>query len=55
MSNAPPIAYEARLAVNDERLRADQPLRRRDGREVWSVMVPANGRAALTYTVTDLE
>lgn len=52
-ANPFPIRYEARIRIGDgERLRAERRLVRRDGRSIWSVTVPANGRATLDYSVT---
>ena len=48
-----PIRYEAEFMTDGVRLKADSRLGRRDGRPLWAVTVPANGRAMLRYTVKD--
>ena len=45
-----PVRFEASLA-GGEVSRSSARLGRRDGRPLWSVTVPANGRAVLTYTL----
>lgn len=50
-----PIAYEAEFQLDsDERFRPRARLVRRDGRPLWSVIVPANGSASLRYRVREL-
>lgn len=47
-----PVRYEAEFLVDDgESLRANGKLGRRDGRPLWSVTIPANGRRSLAYRV----
>ena len=46
-----PIRYEAEFLADGARLKADRTLGRRDGRPLWSVTIPANGRATLRYSV----
>lgn len=51
-----PVQYEAELRLDDdERLRSDTRLGRRDGRQLWSVTVPANGEASLRYRIREIE
>jgi hypothetical protein len=51
-----PIDYQAVLRVNDEdRLRPERRLGRRNGLPMWAVTVPANGRAQLRYRVVEGE
>jgi hypothetical protein len=51
VSNAQPvpIRFEAVLHEGGMKLSSDTALGRRDGRPLWSVTVPANGRATLIY------
>jgi hypothetical protein len=51
VSNAQPIPirFEAVLHEGGMKLSSDTALGRRDGRPLWSVTVPANGRATLIY------
>ncbi len=44
-----PVRFEAHLNEGDFKLVSETALARRDGRPLWSVTVPANGRASLTY------
>jgi hypothetical protein len=46
-----PVRYEAELDDYGMKLTPETELVRRDGRPVWIVTVPANGRAALRYRV----
>ncbi len=49
-----PIFYEALLELGeDERLRPDARLGRRNGMPLWAVTVPANGSATLRYRVVE--
>lgn len=48
-----PIRYEAELHAGDRRLESATRLERRNGRPLWRVTVPANGRATLTYRIAD--
>lgn len=45
---ARPVRFEAELDA-DESFKPDSKLARRDGRPLWSVMVPANGSRTLRY------
>ena len=47
-----PVRYEAELDPGDRKLRAAR-LGKRDGRPLWAVTVPANGRAILRYRLRD--
>jgi hypothetical protein len=49
---AEPLAYEAEI-VSPGRIESGTRLVRRNGRDLWQVTVPANGRATLRYSVTD--
>lgn len=54
-ANPWPIAFEARFAArDDQRLRFRQKLPRRNGRDVWSTSVPANGTATFVYETVDI-
>jgi len=54
-ANPWPIDFEARFtAPEDERLRFWQRLPRRDGRDIWSTKVPANGVARFFYEIIDI-
>jgi hypothetical protein len=55
VTNDRPVAvrFEASLGGGETR-RASARLGRRDGMPLWSVTVPANGRATLTYSLTPL-
>jgi hypothetical protein len=49
-----PIAYQAELRISsDERFRPQSRLGRRNGNPLWSVTVPANGRASLRYRIIE--
>jgi hypothetical protein len=49
-----PIAYQAELRISsDERFRPRSRLGRRNGNPLWSVTVPANGRASLRYRLIE--
>ena len=52
-ANPWPIAYEAKIAAGDQRFSADRRLVTKDGKQLWTVTVPANGKATLTYTLRD--
>ena len=54
VSNAHPYAvrYEAEFEIGGGSFVPSGPLGRRDGRPLWTVTVPANGRATLRYTFT---
>jgi hypothetical protein len=45
-----PVRFEAELDV-EETFKPESKLARRDGRPLWSVMVPANGSRTLRYRV----
>ncbi len=46
--------YEAELDSGDGRtVRADQPLVRKDGKAIWSTVIPANGTRRLRYRLAD--
>jgi hypothetical protein len=50
------IRFEAEFDVADEEeLRSERRLQRRDGRPLWTVTVPANGTASLRYRVRDVD
>ena len=51
VSNAQPapVRFEAQLMGGDLELTSPTPLADRDGRPLWTVMVPANGEASLRY------
>jgi len=54
-ANPWPIAFEARFAAgDDQRLRFRQKLPRRNGRDIWTTKVPANGTASLVYETVDI-
>ena len=44
-----PILYEAEFKDDEGRINASVRLGKRDGRRLWTVTVPANGRRTLTY------
>jgi hypothetical protein len=46
-----PIRFEAEIVDNGYRLSAPGRLIRRNGMSVWTVTLPANGRASLSYTL----
>jgi hypothetical protein len=46
-----PIAYEAELRFEQDAIRTRARLGRRDGRPLWRVTVPANGRRVLRFSV----
>ena len=46
-----PIRYEAEFLADGARLKADRKLGTRDGRPLWAVTIPANGRATLRYSI----
>ena len=49
---AEPIAFEAEFDADSEQwFRSERRLEHRDGRPLWTVMVPANGIATLRYRV----
>jgi hypothetical protein len=54
VSNAQPVPvrFEAILAEGGLKLASETELGRRDGRPLWAVTIPANGRASLRYTTT---
>ena len=53
---AEPIRFEAEFTVeDDEELRPERRLQRRDGRPLWVATVPANGTASLRYRVREVE
>jgi hypothetical protein len=47
-----PIRFEAELEMSDRKISSATALGRRDGRPLWAVTVPANGRATLRYRLT---
>jgi hypothetical protein len=53
-ANPYPVRYEAELTIGDayKLTRTSARLARRKGRDVWSVEVPANGSAKLSYRLT---
>jgi len=53
VSNSAPrdLRYRAEIGTQEVRIRPDSELELRDGRRVWDVIVPANGRAILRYRV----
>lgn len=58
VTNANPwvVTYEARINPGDDGVRLERPSTRlttKDGKPLWSVTVPANGTAALDYTIRD--
>lgn len=57
VSNANPFAirYEAAIRVSENRQlsNASQRLVRKDGRQLWRVELPANGRRTLRYRISD--
>jgi len=54
-ANPWPIDFEARFSArDDERLRFRQRLPRRDGRDIWSTKVPANGTVTFEYETIDI-
>jgi hypothetical protein len=51
---AAPVRFEAEFEVDEEEaFTPRQRLRRRNGMPLWSVTVPANGRASMRYRVDD--
>ncbi|MDB5671069.1 MAG: hypothetical protein JWO25_2028 [Alphaproteobacteria bacterium] len=55
-ANPFPILYEARFHDGETRFeRFSRPVVRRNGRSIWRVVVPANGKATLSYRETDIE
>jgi hypothetical protein len=44
-----PVRFEAQLHEGGMKLTSNTALGRRDGRPLWSVTIPANGRATLRY------
>jgi hypothetical protein len=46
-----PIRFEAELEPGDRKINSATALGRRDGRPLWAVTVPANGRATLRYSL----
>lgn len=52
-----PVRFEARIATGGATaIRSPSvPLRRKDGRAIWQVMIPANSRASLTYRIVGLD
>lgn len=50
---ARPVTFEGEFEANDQDFRPSLPLSRRDGRPLWTVSIPANGTASLTYRVAD--
>ncbi|MET1110849.1 MAG: hypothetical protein ABWX67_04895 [Allosphingosinicella sp.] len=44
-----PVRFEARLSEGNMKLVSETELGRRDGRPLWAVTIPANGRAILRY------
>lgn len=49
-----PVRYEAEFDIDEDvRFRPRQRLTRRDGRPLWSVEIPANGRAILRFRVVE--
>jgi hypothetical protein len=53
---AEPIRFEAEFNVeDDEELRPERRLQRRDGRPLWTVTVAANGTASVRYRVREVE
>jgi hypothetical protein len=45
-----PVRFEAELEIGEEaRFEPSRRLARRDGRSLWAVEVPANGRSTLRY------
>jgi hypothetical protein len=54
--HAVPVRYEAEFEVgDDERFRPRERLLRRDGRPLWAVTVPPNGRATLDYRTVEMD
>lgn len=53
VSNANPwqIAYEAQFALGAERFETSRKMTTSNGKRIWSVTVPANGRATLDYSL----
>ncbi|OYY91258.1 MAG: hypothetical protein B7Y45_04545 [Sphingomonas sp. 28-66-16] len=51
-ANPHPIAYEAKLRVDDAGVLQGRGITRKDGVSRWQVQVPANGTATLDYSVT---
>lgn len=53
VSNAQPapVRFEASLREGSMRLISETELGRRDGRPLWAVTIPANGRATLRYRI----
>jgi hypothetical protein len=51
-----PVPYEAEIQLSDDlRFRSRQRLGERNGRPLWSVIVPANGQASLRYRIREVE
>ncbi len=50
-ANPWPIAYEAKFAPDGGETRFAAKLGKRDGKALWTVMVPANGTATLDYSI----
>lgn len=49
-----PVSFEAEFAVDDDDdLRPQSRLSRRNGRPLWAATVPANGRATLRYRIVE--
>lgn len=49
------IRYEAEFALDDDVRFHHAPRARRDGRPLWAVTVPANGRATFRYRLDDVK
>ena len=49
--HAQPIRYEAEFETGGAEFNPAATVGRRDGRPLWSVAVPANGRTTLRYTI----
>jgi hypothetical protein len=50
---ARPVDFEAEFGTEGDGFRPSRALSRRDGRPLWTVSVPANGTASLSYRVAD--
>lgn len=50
-----PVQFEARIATGASAIikSASVPLRRKDGRSIWSVTLPANSTAVVTYKIVN--
>ena len=46
-----PIRFEAELGGDGQKVTGSAKLGRRNGRALWAVTVPANGRSTLRWTV----